>query len=212
MANEDTSTVRRTGVPVDSSGGPTVDPTKNVLDLVEAAVQRQDDLRLDLKARVDAEHVTLKEYIRDVLEAYDRRYEQRFDAAQKALDAALIAQRDAVKEAFTAQKEAVTAALASADRAVSKAEADAARRFQGVEEFRAQLGDQQRTLMPRVEAENRLATLSEKVGVLEGFRTEALSRGVGHTQGYGVAIGIISLVLTLLSVISVAIVLFNRMP
>jgi hypothetical protein len=33
------------GVPVDAQGGPTVDPTKNVLDLVEAAIRRQDDLR-----------------------------------------------------------------------------------------------------------------------------------------------------------------------
>jgi hypothetical protein len=32
------------GIPVDSSGGPTFDPTKNVLDLVEAAVKRIDDL------------------------------------------------------------------------------------------------------------------------------------------------------------------------
>jgi hypothetical protein len=32
------------GVPVDAAGGPTVDPTKNVLDLVEAAVRRLDDM------------------------------------------------------------------------------------------------------------------------------------------------------------------------
>jgi hypothetical protein len=33
-----------TGIPVDASGGATVDPTKNVLDLVSAAVLRVDDL------------------------------------------------------------------------------------------------------------------------------------------------------------------------
>jgi hypothetical protein len=33
------------GLAVDASGGPVVDPTKNVLDLVQAAIKRQDDLR-----------------------------------------------------------------------------------------------------------------------------------------------------------------------
>lgn len=36
----------RPGVGVDARGGQVVDPTKNVLDLVEAAIRRQDDLRL----------------------------------------------------------------------------------------------------------------------------------------------------------------------
>jgi len=35
----------RPGIGIDATGGSTVDPTKNVLDLVEAAVKRQDDLR-----------------------------------------------------------------------------------------------------------------------------------------------------------------------
>jgi hypothetical protein len=34
------------GMGVDSSGGPVIDPTQNVLDLVEAAVQRLDDLSI----------------------------------------------------------------------------------------------------------------------------------------------------------------------
>ena len=33
------------GIGVDSGGGPVIDPTQNVLDLVEAAIKRQDDLR-----------------------------------------------------------------------------------------------------------------------------------------------------------------------
>jgi hypothetical protein len=36
---------RRTGVGVDAYGAPVKDPTANVLDLVEAAIKRQDDLR-----------------------------------------------------------------------------------------------------------------------------------------------------------------------
>jgi hypothetical protein len=40
------------GLGVDASGGPVVDPTQNVLDLVAAAIQRQDDLR-----EVESRHV-----------------------------------------------------------------------------------------------------------------------------------------------------------
>lgn len=47
------------GVAVDAQGGPVVDPTQNVLDLVNAAIERQDDLRdADQKlARAEAEHL-----------------------------------------------------------------------------------------------------------------------------------------------------------
>jgi hypothetical protein len=41
------------GIPVDSQGGPTIDPTKNVLDLVLAAVTRLDDLMDAATSRID---------------------------------------------------------------------------------------------------------------------------------------------------------------
>jgi len=43
------------GMGVDAHGGPVIDPTANVLALVEAANQRQDDLREMNNARIDAE-------------------------------------------------------------------------------------------------------------------------------------------------------------
>jgi len=45
----------RSGLPVDFAGEPTIDPTKNVLDLVEAERRRQDDLRAETNRRYDAE-------------------------------------------------------------------------------------------------------------------------------------------------------------
>jgi hypothetical protein len=42
-----------TGIGVDSRGGPVVDPTKNVLDLNDAATKRQDDLRAASDRRQD---------------------------------------------------------------------------------------------------------------------------------------------------------------
>jgi hypothetical protein len=155
---------------------------------------------------------TALDYLLALLAAHDKRYEQRFEASQKALDAALTAQKEATWAAFAAQEKAINAALASAERAVLKAEVAAEKRFEGVNEFRAQLGDQQRTLMPRVEAENRIGAMSEKIGVLEGFRTEMLSKGSGAKEGYGMAIGLVGLVLTILSIISVGIILLSRLP
>lgn len=53
------------GIPVDKFGNATVDPTKNVLDLVEAAVRRIDDLRAAETKRVD-----------EVLELRSQRFDQ----------------------------------------------------------------------------------------------------------------------------------------
>jgi multidrug efflux pump subunit AcrA (membrane-fusion protein) len=40
-----TAPVPAPGIAVDATGGPVIDPTQNVLDLVKAAITRQDDLR-----------------------------------------------------------------------------------------------------------------------------------------------------------------------
>lgn len=80
----------------------------------------------------------------------DRRYEERFQASQQALGAALIA-----------AEKAVNAALAAADRAVSKAEAASERRFEGVNEFRSTLSDQAATLLSRAEGDVRFNGLVE---------------------------------------------------
>jgi hypothetical protein len=211
MSDANVRDVGRPGIPVDSSGGPTIDPTKNVLDLVDASVKRQDDLRAIIARSVEFEHVSLKEYVVDLLLAYDKRYEQRHEASQRALEAALVAQKEAVKEAFVAQNAAINAALTSAERAVLKAENASEKRFEGVNEFRAQLGDQQRTLMPRAEYESQNNALKDRLGILESFRTEALSRGTGAKEGYGWAIGLVGVILALITIISVAVALLARL-
>jgi hypothetical protein len=96
---------------------------------------------------------------------------------------------------------ATQAALAAADRAVGKAEAAAEKRFEGVNEFRAALGDQQRMLMPRGETEMLVNGLNDKVialttaiGGLSGVRT-----GVG--QGWAWALGAVALIASVVSII-----------
>jgi len=107
------------------------DPTKNVLDLVKEAIKRLDDLAAAETRRIDA-----------MFSERDKRYEQKFTDLKVALDSA-IAERD----------KSTLAALAAQKEAVNKAEASSEKRFEGVNEFRSTLSDQQRTLMPRAEAE-----------------------------------------------------------
>jgi cell division septum initiation protein DivIVA len=69
----------RPGVAADSRGGPAVDPTKNVLDLVEAAIRRQDDLR--------AAAAKLFQAKLEAAEKLDQiRYERAQDAARALAD------------------------------------------------------------------------------------------------------------------------------
>ncbi len=94
----------------------------------------------------------LKAYFADKFIDTDLRYQQRFDAQQKAVGDALIA-----------AEKAVNTALASADRAVVKAETAAEKRFEAVNEFRATLSDQALNLLPRSEADARFNAITEKL-------------------------------------------------
>lgn len=102
-----------------------------------------DAIPVNLRELMEAKHDTVLEKFRGV--------EQRFMDNEKAVSSAL-----------TSQQREVSAALASAERAVTKAEVATEKRFDGVNEFRAQLADQSRTYIPRSEVEARLLAISEK--------------------------------------------------
>lgn len=140
-----------------------------------------------------------KELLMKVIEANDVRYDQRFEASKEAITAAL-----------SAAKEAITAALSASDRAVLKAESANEKRFEGVNEFRSTLADQQRTLMPRTEAEAIFKNMGEKIDANSKLISETLSNREGRGQGWQYAVGAIGLIATLLSIVSVALVLFRR--
>jgi len=128
----------------------------------------------------------------------DLRYQQRFDAQAKALEAA-----------FQAAKEAVQAALSAADRAVSKAELAADKRFESVNEFRKTLDDQQRTLMPRAESDRAMQGLGDKLAALkEQIDTMAAER-MGVKGGWGYAVGVVGLLLGLGSLLMIGLKFLN---
>lgn len=147
---------------------------------------------------------TLRQHVTELIAAQNRllaemdlRYQQRYDAQIKALNAALLA-----------AEKAVATALLSAKEAVNKAETAAERRFASVNEFRAQLGDQAATLMPRVEAEQRIASVAEKIGATD-VRMGELTRRVdlregrsgGHAEFTRNLVVVLGLVLTAITVL-----------
>jgi len=126
-----------------------------------------------------ADSVAIKEYLSQVIAERDRQYAQRFEAQQKAVDAALVAQDKATSAAFAAAKEAVAAALAAQERAtnaaftaansaVTKAEVANEKRLDSVNEFRAQLKDQAGNFVTRMEL---LSTIVGLGGLILAFLT-----------------------------------------
>ena len=102
-----------------------------------------------------ADEISLREYV-----------DRRFDDQDKA-----------VQTALTSAEKAVVAALAAAKEAVSKAEIANDKRFDSVNEFRAQLADQTANLMPRSEYQVQHKALEEKLSDL----TDRINKSEGST-------------------------------
>ena len=126
--------------------------------------------------------VDLKTYLCDRLEAVftlinerDKNYNQRFDNVV----------------------EATKSALAAADRAVNKAEMATEKRFEGVNEFRNTLSDQQRTFISRTELDVMFESINDKIDLLETNSISKQSQGVGLKEGWGWAVGLIGIVIAL---------------
>lgn len=127
---------------------------------------------------------TLRQHMDLRLHDMDLRYEQRFQASQQALGVAL-----------ASLEKAMQAALTAADRAVSKAETAAEKRFDSVNEFRGLVGDQQRTLMPRAEAEMAFAGHDRRLDAVE----KAVATRSGIHAGWGYAVGAIGLFVAIIA-------------
>lgn len=120
----------------------------------------------------------VEERLLTVIEVNDRRYEQRFIDSQTAVSAALTA--------ATARSDT---AVATSKEAVQKAEAAAEKRFEGVNEFRETLADQQRNLMPRLESEQRMKTLEERIAKAETALISSVGAKAGGQQLWGWIVG-----------------------
>jgi hypothetical protein len=111
----------------------------------------------------------------------------------------IITLREYVDVRFEAQQKAVEAALASADRAVVKAEAASDKRFDSVNEFRKTLSDETATFLTRLEYEHEHKALYDKVQELTARVSASESRSLGLAQGWAYLVGIIGVGVALVS-------------
>lgn len=114
---------------------------------------------------------SLKEHVEVTRVEMDRRYEQRFEAQEKA----------------------VLAALTAAKEAVIKAEVAAEKRADAANEFRGQLADQAATLMPRSETTLMFDALRDRVDKLESTTDRTAGQRKGLADSWGYLVGIVAL-------------------
>lgn len=118
------------------------------------------------------EGISLKEYVNDRIASLEKSIDTRFESVSATTNTA----------------------LAAADKATNKAEGASEKRFDAVNEFRATLADQQRTLMPRAESELLIHALNEKIDSLNLTTISRQSQSVGQREGIGLVVGIASAV------------------
>jgi hypothetical protein len=147
---------------------------------------------------------TLRQHTLTLVSEMDRRHTEAL-AAQLALVEATLGTHITM---INAQADKVALALAASDKAVLKAENATEKRFEGVNEFRAQLTDQANTFMPRLEAEQRTAQNTEKIGAVNDRLIELTrridqdaGRGAGHADSTKNLVTIIGIVLAAITVL-----------
>jgi hypothetical protein len=144
------------GLGVDASGGPVIDPTANVLSLVEAANRRQDDLRMAEQRRID-QNLFYIEHISEIRASHSREMRELETSRLNA-----IRQVD------------VTAVKTEADRALAAIQTLAATTQTNAENLRNALTNTAATIATQNAAT--VSTITERIAALEKFQYEGQGR------------------------------------
>lgn len=174
-----------------------------------------------------ADAVSLREYVDRLFTEHTARFasvDSRFDKinhqvqeyqqvanSQAAIAESLKSFKEQVGLELKAHKEAVANAMVAAKEAVTKAEMANEKRFEGVNEFRATLADQQRTLMPRSEVDLALRALAEKIADIQSAMVESRASKGGMREGWAWAIGVFGFIVSVLLLINIF-VNFRQVP
>ncbi len=130
--------------------------------------------------------------------------QRQLDDMRELLNERYATQTEAIQVSFTAAEKAVQTALSSAEKAVTKAEIAAEKRFEAVNEFRAQLSDQAATFPSRNEVDTRITAMGDKVAGLasrldkiEGNTSGSSDQTTRIIAGILAAVAVISLLITI---------------
>ena len=93
----------------------------------------------------------------------------------------------------------LVAGLRVAKEAIGKAENATERRFEGVNEFRAQLDTQQRTFIPRSEVQVMESAAMNRIAAIEKQFDALAAERAGIKGGWGYAVGVIGFIFILVS-------------
>lgn len=105
------------------------------------------------------------------------------------------------EQRFTDQDKAVQAALLAAKEAVLKAEVASEKRFESVNEFRQQLSDQTNTFIPRPEYTAQHKALEDKVALLTDIMNQNKGGDISMNKIYA-AIGAVGAILGIIVIIA----------
>lgn len=171
------------------------------VDTLHEHVAKEIDL---LRRQRIAETDLVKEYFKQEIvsingrsQEMDKRYEQVFVSAKESMTMRLVNLEQATHASFAALERLMASQLLSSERAILKTELSQEKRFDGVNEFREALSDQQRLLIPRAEAENRLQAMSERIDELQKQNERSQGRAMGSNAMWGYIIAGISVVVLL---------------
>jgi hypothetical protein len=133
---------------------------------------------------------------------------ERYETQTKAIDAAFAAQQVAMATALTAADRAVITAMTAAEKATAKAEIAADKRFDAVNEFRAQLNDQAQRFMTRGEAEAQHLGINDKIALIVVNVQQLQSRmdmqagqAKGLDKGWTILVGVVGFSSTIVALV-----------
>lgn len=116
-----------------------------------------------LRAYEDLQIKDLRDMLQERYAMQTKAVDAAFSAQQLAMATAKTEQSTAMTTALDAAKDAVSTAMSASEKAVAKAETSNDKRFEAVNEFRAQLSDQATTFATRNDLDVRFGSLTDKL-------------------------------------------------
>lgn len=129
---------------------------------------------------------TALEHLRALIDGNDKRYEQRFQASEKA-----------VVDALAAQEKQTRASFAASEAAINKADINAEKWRANANEWRAAMMDRENKFASRVETDAKLEAVKAEIAALKESRSTDHGRGAGRQDLWGYIIAGAGLLLTL---------------